>query len=108
MLLLFFQEVHLLKFPWYDKVKGIIHSQLSGQAGAGAVVDIIFGKVNPSGKLTETYPIAYLDTPCAENFPGNALTVEYRESVYIGYRYYDKVKKSVRFPFWFWIVIYEI
>lgn len=90
-----------VEIPWYDKVKGIVHSQLSGEAGAGAVVDIIFGKVNPSGKLTETYPLTNADTPCAENFPGNILAVEYRESVFVGYRYYDKVKKSVRFPFGF-------
>jgi beta-glucosidase len=87
--------------PWYDQVKGIIHSHLSGQAGAGAIVDIIFGKVNPSGKLTETYPLNLSDTPCAENFPGNPLTSEYRESIFVGYRYYDKMKKVVRFPFGF-------
>jgi beta-glucosidase len=86
---------------WYDKVKGIIHAQLSGQAGAGSIVDIILGNVNPSGKLTETYPLFLSDIPCVENFPGNPLTAEYRESIYVGYRYYDKVKKGVRFPFGF-------
>jgi beta-glucosidase len=90
-----------IELPWYDKVKGIIHTYLSGQAGASALVDILLGKVNPSGKLTETYPLKLSDNPSFDNFPGNPLTVEYRESIYVGYRYYDKAKKEVRFPFGF-------
>ncbi len=78
-----------------------MNSYLGGQAGAGAVVDILTGKVNPGGKLAETYPLSNESAPCVNNFPGGHKTVEYRESVYIGYRYYDKVKKEVQFPFGF-------
>lgn len=85
--------------PWLDEVKGVLHSCLGGQAGGGAVADILTGKVNPSGKLAETYPLALTDTPCYKNFPGNIKTVEYREGVYVGYRYYDTAKKDVLFPF---------
>ena len=88
-----------VEMPWNDGVAAILNSYLGGQAGAGAVADIISGKVNPSGKLPETYPMVYADTPAVNNFPGNPASVEYRESVYIGYRYYDKAKKAVRYPF---------
>lgn len=87
--------------PWINDVKGILYSGLAGQAGAGAVADIISGKVNPSGKLAETYPICGNCVPCKNFFPGNTATVEYRESIYIGYRYYEKANKKVRFPFGF-------
>ncbi len=85
--------------PWLSKVKGLLNAYLGGQASGSAVTDIITGKVNPSGKLAETYPLSIEDTPCYENFPGSTKTVEYRESVYIGYRYYDTAKKDVLFPF---------
>ena len=85
--------------PWAGEVKAILNSYLGGQAGAAAVADILTGKVNPSGKLAETYPMCEHSTPCVENFPGNPATVEYRESIYIGYRYYEKAEKKVRFPF---------
>lgn len=88
-----------VEMPWNDGVAAILNSYLGGQAGAGAVADIISGEVNPSGKLPETYPMFYTDTPAVNNFPGNPASVEYRESVYIGYRYYDKAKKAVRYPF---------
>ncbi len=88
-----------VEMPWNDGVAAILNSYLGGQAGAGAVADIISGAVNPSGKLPETYPMTYADTPAVNNFPGNPASVEYRESVYIGYRYYDKAKKAVRYPF---------
>lgn len=90
-----------VEMPWNDGVAAILNSYLGGQAGAGAVADIISGAVNPSGKLPETYPIFYADTPAKNNFPGNPASVEYRESVYIGYRYYEKAKKAVRYPFGF-------
>ncbi len=90
-----------VEMPWNDSVAAILNSYLGGQAGAGAVADIISGTVNPSGKLPETYPVAYADTPAKNNFPGNPASVEYRESVYIGYRYYDKAAKAVRYPFGF-------
>ena len=88
-----------VEMPWNDGVSAILNSYLGGQAGAGAVADIISGAVNPSGKLPETYPMTYYDTPAVNNFPGNPASVEYRESVYIGYRYYEKAKKAVRYPF---------
>lgn len=90
-----------VELPWLGKVKGLLNSYLGGQAGAGAVADILTGAVNPSGKLAETYPLRIEDTPCHHNFPGNPATVEYRESIYVGYRYYEKAKKSVAFPFGF-------
>ena len=90
-----------VELPWNDSVRAVLNSYLGGQAGAGAVADIISGKVNPSGKLAETYPVYYSDTPAVTNFPGNPATVEYRESVYIGYRYYEKANKAVRYPFGF-------
>ncbi len=88
-----------VEMPWNDGVAAILHSYLGGQAGAGAVADIISGAVNPCGKLSETYPVTYSDTPAKNNFPGNPASVEYRESIYIGYRYYEKANKNVRYPF---------
>lgn len=85
--------------PWADSVKAILNSYLGGEAGAAAVKDILTGDVNPCGKLAETYPVCEHSAPCCENFPGNPATVEYRESIYIGYRYYEKAQKKVRFPF---------
>ena len=90
-----------VEMPWNDGVAAILNSYLGGQAGAGAVADIISGKVNPSGKLPETYPMCYNCTPAKNNFPGNPASVEYRESIYIGYRYYEKIEKKVRYPFGF-------
>ena len=85
--------------PWKDKVKAIITGYLGGEAGAKAMVNCILGKVNPSGKLAETYPEKIEDTPCYKNYPGTELTVEYQESIYIGYRYYDTNNVKVLFPF---------
>ncbi len=90
-----------VEMPWNDRVSAVLNSYLGGQAGAGAAADIISGKVNPCGKLAETYPMCYGCTPAKENFPGNPATVEFRESIYIGYRYYDKINKKVRYPFGF-------
>ena len=90
-----------VEMPWNDSVKAILNSYLGGQAGGGAVADILSGAVNPSGKLPETYPIAYEDTPAYNFYPGNPATVEHRESIYIGYRYYEKANKAVRYPFGF-------
>ena len=88
-----------VRMPWLDGCKGLLHSFLAGQAGAGAVVDLLFGNTNPSGKLSETYIYDLKDTPSCNNFPGTPVTVEYREGLYVGYRYYDKVEKDVLFPF---------
>ena len=87
--------------PWADKVKSILHSGLGGQAGASAVVNILTGAVNPSGKTCETYPVKFEDNPVYGNYPGGPVTSEHRESIYIGYRYYDKANLDVRFPFGF-------
>jgi len=90
-----------VEMPWVYKTKGILHAYLSGQAGARAILRVISGDVNPSGKLTETYPIRYEDTPSASHFPGKEKSVEYREGLFIGYRYFDTVDKKVLFPFGF-------
>ncbi|WP_028974248.1 beta-glucosidase family protein [Spirochaeta cellobiosiphila] len=90
-----------IEMPWIIKVKGLLHGYLSGQAGARALLRIISGDVNPSGKLAETYPYRYEDTPTYNHFPGKEASVEYRESVYIGYRYYDTANVNVLFPFGF-------
>ena len=87
--------------PWLGDVQGVLEAYLGGEAAGEAVADLLFGEANPSGKLPETFPLSLEDTPCAAYFPGNQLTVEYRESIYIGYRYYDKVDKDVLFPFGF-------
>lgn len=88
-----------IEMPWHYCCKAILHGYLSGQAGAGAILDILTGKVNPSGRLSETYPIRYEDTPAFRNFPSSERNAEYRESLYIGYRYYDTSKVRVQYPF---------
>lgn len=88
-----------VEMPWNHCCKSILHMYLSGQAGASATLDILTGKVNPSGRLSETYPIRYEDTPAFRHFPSTERTAEYRESIYIGYRYYDTRKLSVQYPF---------
>lgn len=88
-----------VEMPWNDGVAAVLNAYLGGQAGAGAVVEILTGAVNPCGKLAETYPMTYEDTPAKNFFPGNPASVEYRESIYIGYRYYEKANKPVRYPF---------
>lgn len=87
--------------PWVDKVKGLLNSGLGGQAGGAAVANILTGVVNPSGKTSETYPVSFEENPTYGNYPGGPVTAEHRESVYIGYRYYDAAKKDVVFPFGF-------
>ncbi|MCL2507669.1 MAG: glycoside hydrolase family 3 C-terminal domain-containing protein [Oscillospiraceae bacterium] len=90
-----------VSMPWLDGAKAVLNSYLSGQAGAAAVADILSGRVNPSGKLAETYAVCNSSTPCRNFFPGHPAAVEYRESIYVGYRYYEKAQKKVRFPFGF-------
>jgi len=85
--------------PWIDKCKAVLHGYLGGQAGASALAATIMGLNNPSGKLAETWPIAYDDTPARTYYPGAEKTAEYRESIFVGYRYYDKANVNVRFPF---------
>lgn len=88
-----------VEMPWADEVPAILNTFLTGQASGSAVCDVLFGDVNPCGKLAETYPYALSDNSSANYFPGTPVSVEYRESVYVGYRYYDKAQKAVRFPF---------
>ncbi len=86
---------------WLDRTDAVVYASLCGQAGARAILNVITGKVNPSGKLSESYPEKYGDTPSASNFHKNELTVEYREGIFIGYRYFDTAGVKVRFPFGF-------
>ena len=88
-----------IEMPWNHCCKAILHGYLSGQAGAGAMLDILTGKVNPSGKLSETYPLEYEDTPAYLNFPSKERNAEYREGIYVGYRYYETSKVKVEYPF---------
>ncbi len=89
----------VIEMPWITKVKSVLHMHLSGQAVGGAIMDLLTGKVNPSGKLTETYPISYNDVPSATFYRGDGYQAQYREGIYVGYRYYDKANKDVLFPF---------
>lgn len=88
-----------VEMPWLDKCKAMVHGYLCGQAGASAVLKVILGEVNPSGKLSETYPVSYDDVPSAPYFPAKERTLEYREGLYIGYRYFETAKIPVMFPF---------
>ncbi|MDO5143928.1 MAG: glycoside hydrolase family 3 C-terminal domain-containing protein [bacterium] len=88
-----------VEMPWVDRVPAILEAYLGGQAGGGAVVDLLFGACSPCAKLAETFPIKLSDTPCYLNFPGNRDSVVYAEGVYVGYRYYDKKEMPVLFPF---------
>ncbi len=87
--------------PWLDQVKGVLEMYLAGQAAGPAAVNLLYGKANPSGKLAETFPLRLEDNPSYLNFPGSRDKVCYREGVFIGYRYYDKKKMDVLFPFGF-------
>lgn len=88
-----------VEMPWVDDVKAILNAYLGGQSVSPAIVDVLTGKANPCGKLAETYPICLKDTPTAFRYPDSKEDVQYRESIFIGYRYYDKTEKNVRFPF---------
>ena len=88
-----------VEMPWAGQVKGILEAYLCGQAVGQAEVDILFGKVNPSGKLAETIPYKLSDNPSYLNFPGDGQKVEYKEGVFVGYRYYDTKEMPVRYPF---------
>ena len=88
-----------VEMPWLSKCKALIHGYLSGQAGASAMLKAIMGEVNPSGKLSETYPLTYEDTPSAPYFPSKQRNAEYREGLFVGYRYFETVGKDVLFPF---------
>ena len=84
---------------WIDSVAAVLEGWMMGQAGGAAIADILFGQVNPSGKLGETFPLKLEDTPSYTNFPGGAGKVNYGEGMFIGYRYYDAKQMPVLFPF---------
>ena len=88
-----------LETPWLAHCRALVYGALGGQAGAGAMVDVLTGKVNPGGKLAETWANAYEQTPAKDNFAGAGRTVQYREGLYVGYRYYQTAGVPVAFPF---------
>ncbi len=87
--------------PWITHTKGILEGYLGGQAFGGAIADLLFGEVSPSGKLAETFPQKLSDNPSFLNFPGEGDKVEYKEGLFVGYRYYDKKEIAPLFPFGF-------
>lgn len=84
---------------WIDGVAAVLEGWMMGQAGGVSIADVLFGRVNPSGKLAETFPAKLADTPAVINWPGGAGKVYYGEGLFIGYRYYDAKKMPVLFPF---------
>lgn len=88
-----------IAMPWISEVPAVVEAWLGGQAGAGATADVLFGKVNPSGKLAETFAKRLADTPAFLNFPGEDGNVIYGERIFVGYRYYDKRNIEPLFPF---------
>ncbi len=89
----------VVEMDWADKVPAILLGYLGGQAGAGAIADLLLGRFSPAGKLAESWPFALQDTPAHAYFPGGSASVQHRESIYVGYRYYDTAKQLVRYPF---------
>lgn len=88
-----------IEMPWLGKAGAVLESYLGGQAAGGAIADLLFGVTNPSGKLAETFPVKLADNPSFLNFPGELDRVEYREGIFVGYRYYDKKEIAPLFPF---------
>lgn len=89
----------VVEMPWISKIKGLLHGYLPGQAGAESLVNVILGNICPSGRLAETYPFRLEDSPCFGYYPGKERTSEYREGIYVGYRYYETANVPVLFPF---------
>ena len=89
----------VVEMPYVSRVDAIVHAYLSGEAGARAILNVITGKVNPSGKLAESVPFGYADCPSADHFGKSDRTIEYRESIFIGYRYYNSSGAYARIPF---------
>lgn len=88
-----------IEMEWDVHVKGLLHSYLAGQAGAGAIMDLLTGRENPSGKLAESYPEKLEDTPAYRYYPAKERDSQYREGVFVGYRYYDTAGVPVHYPF---------
>lgn len=89
----------VVEMPWLNHTKALIHGYLLGQAGAESIVNVLYGNVCPSGRLAETYPIKYEDNPCTNYYPGLEKTSEYREGIFVGYRYYETANVATLFPF---------
>ncbi|WP_145053266.1 beta-glucosidase [Paenibacillus xylanexedens] len=88
-----------VEMPWLPKVQAVLEAYLGGQAVGGAIADLLYGEVNPSGKLAETFPAQLSHNPSYLNFPGEGDRVEYREGIFVGYRYYDTKQIDPLFPF---------
>ena len=91
--------------PWLSAVSALLHCYLGGEAGASATAMLLTGAANPCGKLAESYPLLVSDNPSYRFFSDDRHNVEYRESIYVGYRYYDAAEKEVLFPFGFYFPI---
>ncbi len=91
----------VVEVPWLDRCRALVHGYLAGQAGAGGLLDVLTGRANPSGRLAESMPVRLADTPTADTFPGLRRTAEYREGLFVGYRYYTTAGVPVAFPFGF-------
>ena len=85
--------------PWIDQVSAVLFNYLGGEASGHAIFDVLSGATNPSGHLPETFPLQYEDVPSAQRFARSSINVEYRESIFVGYRYYERAKRPVLFPF---------
>ncbi|WP_186578926.1 glycoside hydrolase family 3 C-terminal domain-containing protein [Aquibacillus kalidii] len=90
-----------IEMPWLSKTKGLVEAYLGGQAFGGAIADVLYGVKNPSGRLAETFPVKLSDNPSYLNFPGEGDVVEYKEGIFVGYRYYDTKQIEPLFPFGF-------
>ncbi|WP_340031843.1 glycoside hydrolase family 3 C-terminal domain-containing protein [Paenibacillus sp. FSL K6-1122] len=88
-----------VEMPWLPQVQAVLEAYLGGQAVGGAIADLLYGEVNPSGKLAETFPVKLSHNPSYLNFPGEGDRVDYREGIFVGYRYYDKKELEPLFPF---------
>ena len=92
-------EGSVVELDFEKYADAILFNCLNGQAGSGATLEILTGKVNPSGRLSETYPLTYGDTPTEKYFPAHDFNSFYKDAIYVGYRYFDKLNKKVRYPF---------
>jgi beta-glucosidase len=90
-----------INMPWLEKVAAVLQAWYPGQECGNAIADVLFGDINPSGKLPQTFPMRLEDTPTYLDFPGENGKVYYGEGIFVGYRYYDKKKISALFPFGF-------
>src|SRR5690606_35014929 len=90
-----------VELPWAERVDAILEAYLGGQAGGRATAEVLYGQVNPSGRLAESFPLRLKDGPSYPWFPGVPRQVEYREGLYVGYRYFCSAKRPVLYPFGF-------